>query len=71
MPINPLIFKKIDELNVPPEIQKLLKTMIQVEEQIEIQGGNKKDFFKTYDNILDKFAGDEKIIQFVDSYESK
>lgn len=68
MAINRLIIEKIDSLTVPNKIKSLLKLMLETEEQLEIHG-NKKDYFKNYDNILDKFAKDEEIIKFGDSFE--
>lgn len=68
MAINPLIIEKIDKLNVPDKIKNLLKLMLDTEEQLEIHG-TKKDYFKNFDNILDKFAKDEDIIQFGDDFE--
>lgn len=68
MAVNPLIIEKIDKLNVPDKIKNLLKLMLDTEEQLEIHG-TKKDYFKNFDNILDKFAKDEDIIQFGDDFE--
>lgn len=42
--------------------------MLETEEQLEIHG-TKKDYFKSFDNILDKFAKDKDIIQFGDDFE--
>jgi hypothetical protein len=68
MAINPLIIEKIEKLNVPDKIKNLLKLMLETEEQLEIHG-SKKDYFKNYDNILDKFANDKEIIQFSENHE--
>lgn len=68
MTINKLIIEKIDDLDVPDKIKKLLKLMLETEEQLEIHG-NKKDYFKNFDNILDKFCNDQEIIQFGDNFE--
>lgn len=68
MAVNPLIIEKIDKLDVPDKIKNLLKLMLDTEEQLEIHG-TKKDYFKNFDNILDKFAKDEDIIQFGDDFE--
>jgi len=68
MAINPLIIEKIEKLNVSDKIKNLLKLMLETEEQLEIHG-TKKDYFKSFDNILDKFAKDKDIIQFGDDFE--
>jgi len=68
MAVNPLIIEKIDKLNVSDKIKNLLKLMLETEEQLEIHG-TKKEYFKNFDNILDKFAKDKDIIQFGDDFE--
>ncbi|MEX0656974.1 MAG: hypothetical protein WD154_05470 [Nitrosopumilaceae archaeon] len=68
MPINPLIYEQIEKLDIPPKIKNILKTMLETEEQLEVQG-TKKDFVKNYENVLERFATDQEVIQYVDSYE--
>lgn len=67
MPINPKILQKIDLLDVPDKIKQIITLVLETEEELEASG-TQRQFFKNYDKLLDRFAKDDDLLRFCETY---
>lgn len=68
MPINPKILQKVDTLEVPEKLKQIIIEALEAEEELEATG-TQKQFLKSYDRLLDKFAKDAELIKFSEEYD--
>lgn len=68
MPINPKILQKVDTLDVPEKLKQIIIDALEAEDELEASG-TQKQFLKTYDRLLDKFAKDSELIKFSEEYD--
>lgn len=67
MPINPKIIEKIESLTIPDKVKQFITEALETEDYLEATATQKQSL-KSYDKLLDKFAANEDVIKFCDSY---
>ncbi len=69
MVVNPWIIDKINKLNVPDKIKKILIEFLEMQDELNTSSGSSKNFKVPYKKILEKYADDEEVKRFSADYE--
>lgn len=68
MPINPLISNKIKNDEIPDKIKQILSEILNAENEMQ-NHGSKSDYKINIAKILEKYADDQYVKNFCDTYE--
>ena len=69
--INSVIIEKLEEMvrsdsNIPSEVEELIMSLLSIE---SIAGRSTEGITKLYDQVLQKYINDSKVIQWSSGYE--
>ena len=68
LPINDLILKRIDGLDIPSKMKDVLKEILKAEEKMKIL--NDKNYTDNLSKVLQNYADDDDIKEFCTKYVS-
>ena len=69
MVINPKIFEKIDKFDAPNDIKKIVRYLLQIQDNAELENASPKSVSQTFEKVLSQYASIDEIVNYCNKHE--